>query len=74
MSNGKRENLSGDLLKSVQFHFRSYSKEDLASFRVERNKSDYPKAKSDLVIFDGHGTPIFKGREFGGGHTSLWDH
>jgi hypothetical protein len=60
------------LAKSVLFHFRNFSAQQVALFRVERSKSNYPKAKSELLIFDGNGIAVIKGREFGGGQTSLW--
>jgi len=72
VSDGKRESLSSNLAKSVRFHFHKYSETDLATFSVERQRTDYPKAKSDLVIFDSQGIAVIKGREFGGGQTSLW--
>jgi len=72
VSDGKREGLSSNLAKSVRFHFNKYSATDLATFSVERLKTTYPKAKSDLVIFDSQGIAVMKGREFGGGQTSLW--
>lgn len=72
MSDAKREKLSSNLVKSVKFHFSGFSAAQIAGFKVERTKSDYPGAKSELLIFDEHGTAVIKGREFGGGQTSLW--
>jgi hypothetical protein len=69
MGEAKRESLSGNLAKSVKFHFRTL---DPAGYTVERQKSVYPTAKADLVIFDSQGQMVIKGREFGGGQFSLW--
>jgi hypothetical protein len=72
MGNDKRESLSSNLVKSVKFHFTTYSTQDIQTFKVERSRSNYPHAKSDLVIFNGQGEAVIKGHEFGGGQTSLW--
>ncbi len=72
MNDAKREKLSSNLVKSVKFHFNGFSAADIAGFQVERTKSDYPSARSELVIFNKDGTAVIKGREFGGNQTSLW--
>jgi hypothetical protein len=69
---GKRETLSGNLMKSMRFHFKRFSDADLSKFTVERRKSSYQGAKTDIVIYDAEGAAVVKGREFGGGQMSLW--
>lgn len=73
MSDAKRERLSSNLLKQVQFHFHKFTSAELAAFTVERQKTSYPKAKSDLMIFNGEGLAVLKGREFSGSQISLWE-
>ena len=72
VSDIKRESLTKDMVKHVRIHFHKFSENDLQAFTVERQKSDYPKAKAELVIFDGAGKAVMKGREFGGGQMSIW--
>jgi hypothetical protein len=72
VSTEKRDILSSSLVKSVKFHFTNYSAQQIEALRVERSRSNYPHAKSDLVIFNGQGEAVIKGHEFGGGQTSLW--
>ncbi len=72
MSNGNREKLSSNLVKSLKQHFQQLADPNVATYTVERQKTTFPKAKSDLVIFNSAGTVVIKGREFGGGQTSLW--
>jgi hypothetical protein len=72
MTSTNRERLSSNLVKSVKFHFSNFSPEQIAGFTVQRSKSSYPHAKTDLIIFDGSGTAVIKGREFGGRQTTLW--
>jgi hypothetical protein len=72
VSEGKRETLAGDLEKSVRFHFNGYKAANLGAFRVERQKSTYSGARSELVIYDADGKAVIKGREFGKGQFSLW--
>jgi hypothetical protein len=72
VNEGKRESLAGDLEKSVRFHFQGYRSSNLNAFRVERQKSSYAGARSELVIFDAEGRAVIKGREFGKGQFSLW--
>ncbi len=68
----QRQKLPPHLLKAVRSHFGQRHEATIAAFTVERNKSLYPKAKADLIIFDGNGAAVMEGREFGGGQTSLW--
>ncbi|HEY7270277.1 MAG TPA: hypothetical protein VH951_10655 [Dehalococcoidia bacterium] len=72
MGTEKRENLSSNLVKSVRTSIPRYATSELSDFKVERSKSAYPQAKEDLVIFDGQGAAVIKGRDFGGGQISLW--
>ena len=69
---GRRFPLSKELTLDIRRHVAQLSGRDLAGYTVERRRSDYPMAKSDLVVYDPEGKAILDGREMQGGHSSFW--
>jgi len=68
---GQRTALTSSLRKDIRRHIANLSGADLTGYTYERRRSDYPQAKSDLVIYDPTGKPVLDGRELSGG-VSFW--
>ena len=68
----ERTVLSEKMTKAVHLHFPQLSPALLASYKFERYKAHYPKAKSEVEVFDSDGALVFQGREFHSGTAVYW--
>jgi hypothetical protein len=59
------------LAKQVQSQFSQFARTDMKAFTVERSKSDFYGAKTDLSIFNAEGKLVLSGRDFGD-RTFFW--
>ena len=70
---GQRFPLSKELSHEIRRHIVQLSRMDLAGYTYERRRSEYPQAKSDIVVYDPDGKIVLNGREMqGGGDLSFW--
>jgi hypothetical protein len=69
---GQRFPLSKELTTEVRRNIVQLSRKDLTGYTYERRRSEYPQAKSDIVIYDADGKLVLNGREMNGGDTSFW--
>ena len=70
---GQKYPLSKSLTKEIRRHIAVLSGADLSGFTFERRHSDYPGAKSDIVIYDASGNIKLNGREMNSGEVSFWE-
>jgi hypothetical protein len=70
---GERYPLSKPLTKEIRRHIAVLSGADLIGYTFERRHSDYPGAKSDIVIYDPSGKSTLDGREMNNGEVSFWE-
>ena len=70
---GERQPLSKSLQKTAVSQFRRLGKVDITDYTYEHRGTNYPEAKSDLMVYDGAGKLVFRGREFGGHQVFLWE-
>jgi hypothetical protein len=54
------------LAKQVKEQFAAFSRVDMAAFTLQKQKSDFKGARSDLFVCDGSGQLKLLGRDFGG--------
>lgn len=66
-----RETFPAKLAAQVQSQFSHFSRTDMSTFTVERTKSDFYGAKTDLTIYNGDGKHVLTGRDFGD-RTFFW--
>ncbi|MGE0688435.1 MAG: hypothetical protein AB7P33_16955 [Dehalococcoidia bacterium] len=69
---GERYPLTKDLIRSIREHMNEFYRTDLSKYRFERRHSDYPDAKSDIVIYDPEERVAFHGREARDGRVAVW--
>ena len=69
---GERFPLTKSISRAITFHMNELNRTDLSKYTFERRHSDYPHAKSDLIIYDGEGAAVLTGREAGDGQMSFW--
>jgi hypothetical protein len=69
---GQRFPLNGELKRAILHHMNDLNRTDLSTFSFERRHSDYPDAKSDLVIYDSTGLAVLHGRETKDGLVTIW--
>jgi hypothetical protein len=69
---GARTPVDKKMAIAIKRHMAALKDTDLSGYTVERRRSDYSGARSDLVIYDGESVPVLSGREFNGGPTSIW--
>jgi hypothetical protein len=69
---GRRYPLSKTLIHDIRRHVAVLSRVDLGDYTFERRRSEYPQAKSDIIIYDAAGAAVLKGREMSGGESSFW--
>ena len=53
------------MAKQVQSQFTGLVTTDMTAYTLERTKSDFYGAKTDLAIYSGDGTLVLHGRDFG---------
>ena len=72
---GERHPLDPKIRKSINFYMNSLTNKDLEGWTFERRRSEYPGAKSDLVVYNAEGKVVLNGREFEGGSnkTAFWE-
>lgn len=68
---GQRNAIDASMRKSINFHINRMTRMGLAGYTFERRHSDYPNAKSDLIVYDAGGNVALHGREFNGGNNKL---
>ena len=59
------------LAKQVQSQFSQFAHTDMKAFMIEKSKSDFYGAKTDLSIYNGDGKLVLNGRDFGD-RTFFW--
>jgi hypothetical protein len=69
---GQKSPLTKHLTLEIKRHIAELSRKDLVGYTFERRRSEYPQAKSDLVVYNQAGTPVLHGREMSGGEFSFW--
>ena len=69
---GERFPLTKQMIQKIRRHMSGLEKTDLTAYTFERRHSDYPGAKSDIVIYNDSGQIVLNGREISGGPTSFW--
>ena len=69
---GHKFPLTKQITKEIRRHIASLSTADLTGYTFERRHSDYPHAKSDIVVYDPSDKAILDGRELSGGEVSFW--
>jgi hypothetical protein len=69
---GQRFPLTKDLIRSMREHMNDLYNVNLTGYKFERRQSDYPQAKSDLVIYDAEDNVAFHGRESNDGRVAVW--
>ena len=70
---GQQHPLTKPIMKEVRRHIAVLSGADLTGYTFERRHSDYPSAKSDIVVYNPSGKPILDGREMSNGELSFWE-
>ena len=70
---GEKYPLSKPITKEIRRHIAILSGADLTGYTFERRHSDYPGAKSDIVIYDPSGKSTLNGREMDNGELSFWE-
>jgi hypothetical protein len=70
---GARTLVDKKMILAIKRHMVGLKNEDITGYTVERRRSDFFGARSDLVIYNAQGTPVLHGREFNGGPISIWD-
>jgi hypothetical protein len=68
---GQRYPIDASMRKSINFHINRMINQDLTGYTFERRHSNYPNAKSDIVIYDANDKPVLHGREFNGGNNKV---
>ena len=69
---GQRFPLTKSLMRSICEHMNELYGTDLSHHKFERRSSDYPQAKSDIVIYDADDNVAFYGRESNDGRVAVW--
>lgn len=70
---GQRHPVSKQIAEGIRFHLDGMAKTDFAEYTFERRRSNYPTAKSDIVVYDPSGISVIRGREFSeGGHSLVF--
>ena len=70
---GQKFPLSKAITKEIRRHSAVLSGAELTGYTFERRHSDYPGAKSDIVIYDPSGKGVLDGREMNNGEVSFWE-
>jgi hypothetical protein len=70
---GERQPLSKSLQKTAISQFHRLGRVDISEYTYEHRGTNYPEAKPDLMVYDGSGKLVFRGREFGGHQIFLWE-
>ena len=73
MGSGHRFALSKPITREVRRHIAVLSGADLTGYTFERRHSDYPGAKSDIVVYNPAGEGVLNGREMNNGEISFWE-
>jgi hypothetical protein len=53
------------LAKQVKSQFTEFARTDMAEFTFEKTRSEFYSAKRDLSVYNGAGTMVLHGRDFG---------
>jgi hypothetical protein len=53
------------LIRQVRSQFTQFAGTDMSAFTVDKAKSEFYGAKSDLTIYNGEGRHVLTGRDFG---------
>jgi hypothetical protein len=69
---GERFPLTKSIRNAITEHMSDLRRTDLSRYTFERRHSEYPHAKSDLVIYDVNGLAVLNGRENDDGRMSFW--
>ena len=69
---GETRPLTKGIQTEVRRHIAVLASADLSAYTFERRRSDYPHARSDLVVYDGAKTAVLDGRELDSGEISFW--
>ena len=69
---GEKFPLTKGITKELRRHIVGRATADLTGYTFERRHSDFPHAKSDIVIYDASDKAVFDGRELSGGEVSFW--
>jgi hypothetical protein len=66
-----RTTLPEKLARQVQSQFTQFARTDMHEFTLEKKKSEFYGAKSDLSIYNTEGKLVLAGRDFGD-RTFFW--
>ena len=66
-----RQTFPVKLAKQVQSQFTQFSHTDMTAFTIEKAKSDFYGAKTDLTVYNSEGKLVLSGRDFGD-RTFFW--
>ena len=66
-----RDSFPSKLASQVRSQFSQFAHTDMTAFTVQRSKSDFYGAKTDLTIYNGEGKHVLMGRDFGD-RTFFW--
>ena len=69
---GETRVLTKSIEGEVRRHIANLARADLKEYTFERRRSEYPHARSDLVVYNGAKTAVLDGRELDSGEISFW--
>ena len=69
---GQRFPLTKQMTTAIRRDIHHLEKSDLSAYTFERRHSEYPGAKSDVVVYDDQKTAIVSGRETSAGPAAFW--
>jgi hypothetical protein len=70
-STNERHVLPEKLARQVQSQFTQFTHTDMSAFTLDRAKSDFYGAKTDLTVYNTEGKLVLNGRDFGD-RTFFW--
>lgn len=68
---GQKQALPTKIASQVKSEFPAFRQADLSDYTYDKRHSDFKDAKSDLTVYNGVGTVVLHGRDFGS-RTFFW--